>query len=113
MQLLYKRFKEKQKMNKRPRRNHTPTFKAKVTLEALKGEQKIVELSRRYQIHPNQITEWKRQLLEHAADVFNKNRKLKRRPDLNDLQDGIGQQSTENDFLSCPVGRLGEAITKR
>ncbi len=48
-------------MSKRPRRNHAPAFKAKVALEALKGDQTIVELSQRFQVHPNQITEWKKQ----------------------------------------------------
>ena len=57
-------------MSKRPRRNHAPAFKAKVALEALKGEQTLAELSQRYQVHPNQITDWKRQLLEHAPDIF-------------------------------------------
>jgi len=47
-------------MSKRPRRNHAPAFKAKVALEALKGEQTLVELSQRYQVHPSQITEWKK-----------------------------------------------------
>ena len=56
-------------MSRRPRRNHAPAFKAKVALDALKGDQTIVELSQRYQVHPNQITEWKKQLLERAADV--------------------------------------------
>jgi len=57
-------------MSKRPRRNHAPVFKAKVALEALKGDQTIVELSQRFQVHPNQIAEWKKQLLENAAEVF-------------------------------------------
>ena len=57
-------------MSKRPRRNHAPAFKAKVALEALKGDQTIVELSQRFQVHPNQIAEWKKQLLENAAEVF-------------------------------------------
>jgi transposase-like protein len=48
-------------MSKRPRRNHTPVFKAKVALEALKGEQTIADLSQRFQVHPNQIMEWKKQ----------------------------------------------------
>ena len=47
-------------MSKRPRRNHASAFKAKVALEALKGDQTIVELSQRFQVHPNQITEWKK-----------------------------------------------------
>jgi transposase len=45
-------------MSKRPRRNHAPAFNAKVALDALKGNETIVEFAQRYQIHPNQITEW-------------------------------------------------------
>ena len=48
-------------MSKRPRRNHVPAFKAKVALEAQKGDQTIVELAEGYQVHPNQITEWYRE----------------------------------------------------
>ncbi len=75
VKLLYNEPKKEQYMSKRPRRNHAPAFKAKVALDALKGEETLVELSQRYQVHPNQITEWKRQLLEHAAGVFSKDRK--------------------------------------
>jgi len=60
-ELLYKTYEEEDYMSKRPRRNHAPAFKAKVALEALKWDQTIVELSQRYQVHPNQITEWKKQ----------------------------------------------------
>jgi transposase-like protein len=51
-------------MSKRPRRNHSAVFKAKVALEAVKEEQTLVQLSERFQVHPNQITEWKKQLLD-------------------------------------------------
>jgi len=54
-------------MARRPRRNHSPDFKAKVTLAALRGEQTMAELSQRFDVHPNQITQWKTQLLEHSA----------------------------------------------
>jgi transposase-like protein len=67
MEPLYNDPKEDQRMSKRPRRNHAPAFKAKVALEALKGDQTIVELAQRFQVHPNQITEWKKQLLENAG----------------------------------------------
>ena len=59
-------------MTKRPRRNHGAVFKAKVALEAIKGEQTLIELAERFQVHPNQITEWKKQLLERASEIFDK-----------------------------------------
>jgi transposase len=100
-------------MSKRPRRNHTPAFKAKVAVEALKGEQTLVELSQRYQVHPNQIAEWKKQLLEHAEDVFSKGRQSDPGPNVKDLHAKIGQLSMENDFLSRALGRIGDASAKR
>src|SRR5206468_3680741 len=57
-------------MTKRARRNHTPTFKAKVALAAIKGEKTLSELAQQFDVHPNQITQWKGQLLEGAAGVF-------------------------------------------
>jgi transposase-like protein len=80
-------------MSKRPRRNHAPAFKTKVALDALKGAETLVELSQRYQVHTNQITEWKKQLLEHAADVFSKDRKDDQLPSVKDLHAKIGQHS--------------------
>jgi len=100
-------------MSKRPRRNHAPAFKAKVALDALKGDQTIVELAQRYQVHPNQITEWKKQLLEHAADIFSKDRKTDQGPNIKDLHAKIGQLSMENDFLSGALVRIGNTSAKR
>ena len=100
-------------MSKRPRRNHAPAFKAKVALEALKGEQTIVELSERFQVHPNQITDWKKQLLEHAAEVFGKERKAEEGPNVKDLHAKIGQLPMENDFLSAALGRIDDASAKK
>ena len=111
--LLYNEPQEDQNMSKRPRRNHAPAFKAKVALEALKGDQTIVELAERYQVHPNQITEWKKQLLEHAAEVFSKDRQADQGPNVKDLHAKIGQLSMENDFLSGALGRIGDASAKR
>jgi transposase len=113
VKLLYNEAKEEQHMSKGPRRNHAPAFKAKVALEALKAEQTIFEIAQRYQVHPNQITEWKRQLLEHAADVFSKDRKPDQGPSVKDLHAKIGQLSMENDFLSGALGRIGDASAKR
>jgi transposase-like protein len=57
-------------MTKRPRRNHTPAFKAKVALAAIKGDKTLADLAQQFDIHPNQITQWKAQLQEGAAGVF-------------------------------------------
>src|SRR6267378_8710680 len=57
-------------MNRRLRRNHTPTFKAKVALAALKGDRTLAQLAEQFDVHPNQITSWKAQLEEGASDVF-------------------------------------------
>ena len=57
-------------MSKRPRRNHSPSFKAKVALAAVRGEKTLAELAQEFDIHPTQIGEWRSQLLERAASVF-------------------------------------------
>ena len=57
-------------MNRRPRRNHTPAFKAKVALAAVKGDRTLAQLAEHFDVHPNQITAWKAQLEGGAADVF-------------------------------------------
>jgi transposase-like protein len=111
--MLYNKSQEDQDMSKRPRRNHAPAFKAKVALEAQRGEQTIVELAERYQVHPNQITEWKRQLLAHAEEIFSKEREPDQGPIIKDLHAKIGQLSMENDFLSNALGRIGDASAKR
>jgi len=99
-------------MTKRPRRNHGAVFKAKVALEAIKGEQTLVELSERFQIHPNLITEWKKVLLERASEVFDKG-KTSREPDVKELHAKIGQLAMENDFLSVALGRIDGSSAKR
>ena len=57
-------------MSKRPRRNHSPAFEAKVALAAVRGEKTLAELAQQFDVHPNQITQWRSQLLEGAAGVF-------------------------------------------
>jgi len=90
---------------------HRPS-KAKVALDALKDDQTDVELAERYQIHPNQITEWKKQLLDHAADIFGRDWKIEQGPNVKDLHAKIGHLSMENYLLSVALGRIGEPSAK-
>jgi transposase len=62
-------------MKRRARRNHTPAFKAKVALAALKNDRTIAQPAEQFDVHPNQITSWKEQLLEGSADVFERGRR--------------------------------------
>jgi len=95
-------------MTRRTRRNHSPEFKAKVALAALKGERTLAELAQHFDVHPNQITEWKRQLLERASDVFGGGTADKSKaPDLKDLHAKIGKQALEIDFLSGALTKAG------
>jgi len=86
-------------MSKRPRRNHAPACKAKVALEAQKGDQTMVELAERYQVHPSQITEWKKLLLEHAADIFGRDKKAEQSPSVKDLHAKKGGCSSRDSVM--------------
>lgn len=99
---------------RRPRRNHTAAFKAKVAIAALKGDETLAALAEKFDVHPNQITQWKAQLLESASGVFATSaEKHSAAPDLKPLHAKIGQQALEIDFLSDALGRIGDASAKR
>lgn len=93
---------------RRPRRNHSPAFKAKVALAALKGEATLSELAERFDVHANQITQWKTQLVAQAAAVFAQEGGPLATPnsvDVKALHAKIGQQALEIDFLAGALGR--------
>ena len=84
---------------RRPRRNHSAAFKAKVALAAVKGDLTLSELSQRYEVHPNQITPWKGLLLERAERVFTEDAGVSPAVEVKALHAKIGELTLENDFL--------------
>ncbi len=102
-------------MMKRTRRNHTPAFKAKVALSAIRGEKTLAELAQLFDVHPNQITTWKAQLLDGAAGVFGSGAARCEAPpvDLKALHAKIGELALENDFLAGALGKAGMLSAKR
>ena len=97
-------------MTIKSRRKHNPAFKAKVALEAVRGERTVAELAQQYEVHPSQIADWKRMLLERPADVFGS------APvptpsvvDLKALHAKIGQLTLEKDFFLFVLSKAGLA----
>ena len=89
------------------RKQYSPAFKAKVALGALKNEESAAELAAKYEVHPTMITNWKRELTQGAAELFDKGQKTKKQHDntVDELYRQIGQLKVENDFLSKGLGR--------
>jgi transposase len=96
-------------MARRPRRNHSPAFKAKVAVAAIKGEKTLSELAQQFDVHPNQITQWRSQLLEGATAVFGGTAKAEAVPaiDVKVLHAKIGELTLANDFLEGALDKAG------
>ena len=101
-------------MSKRPRRNHTPAFKAKVALAAVKGDRTIAQLAEHFDVHPNQITAWKAQLEGGASEVFGSGNTAPSAPaiDVKSLHAKIGELTLENDFFRRRAHQGGIAERK-
>ena len=103
-------------MSRRARRNHTPAFKAKVALAAVRGQNTVAELAQHFDVHPNQITQWKTQLQEGAAGVFGSGAGTGANPppiDVKSLHAKIGELTLENDFLEGALTKAGLLSAKR
>ena len=103
-------------MSRRPRRNHTPSFKAKVALAAIKSERTIAQLADQFDIHVSQITAWKDQLQSGAVDVFATSGNGKSptpEVDIKSLHAKIGELTLENDFLGSALSKAGLLSAKR
>jgi len=96
-------------MSKRPRRNHSPAFKAKIALAAVRGEKTLAELAQQFDVHPNQITQWRSQLLAGAAEVFGAPPGAPTPPpvDVKTLHAKIGELTLANDFLGNALDKAG------
>ena len=93
---------------KQNRRKHSPAFKARVALEALKGEETVAQIAARYEVHPNMVTKWKKALQDEAATIFSEDHARKKKEDENlvaRLYQEIGQLKVEKDFLDRALGR--------
>jgi transposase-like protein len=100
-------------MGKGTRRKHSATFKAKVALAALAGEKTLADLSLQFEVHPSQITDWKRQLSEPAGEVFSKSSESSPPVDVKAMHTKIGQLTLENDFLESALTKAGLLSAKR
>ena len=101
-------------MTRRTRRNHSPAFKAKVALAALKGQSTLSELAKQFDVHPNQVSQWKDQLLGGAPEVFGgESGSAEPAIDVTALHAKIGKLSLENDFLEGALSKAGLLSAKR
>jgi transposase len=99
---------------RKPRRNHSAAFKARVALEAIRGEKTVAEIAAHHEVHATQVTAWKSQLLEKAAGIFGENAlATDGRERIRELHEKIGELTVERDFLEGALGKFPGLSGKR
>jgi transposase len=99
---------------RRPRRNHSAAFKARVALEAIRGEKTVAEIAAHHEVHPNQVTSWKTEVLEKAASIFGGDvLAADGKEQIRELREKIGELTMERDFLSGALGKFPGSSGKR
>lgn len=99
---------------KKPRRNHSAVFKARIAVEMIRGEKTVAEICSHHQIHSTQATSWKSQLLENAAGIFGGNAvAADGRERIRELHEKIGELTVERDFLDNALGKFPGLSGKR
>jgi transposase-like protein len=90
-------------MARRQRRTHSATFKAQVAVAALRGDKTIAEVAEKFEVHPNQVTAWKAQLLERSSEAFGEKADGTPAPNIEKMEAKIGRLTLENDFLESAL----------
>jgi len=99
---------------RRPRRNHSAKFKAQVALEAIRGEKTIAQIAAHHEVHPNQVTSWKSQVMENLAGIFGGEVSASEDKErIHELHAKIGELTVERDFLEGALGKFPGLSGKR